>query len=64
MTVLLLSIALAFLLGMVIGGYAGFRIVAYSMRANATIRDCVVKSLFDAAELDEVERWKRGEFLM
>lgn len=56
-------IAIGLILGMVVGGYGGFKILAASLKWSPQSRDQWAKLLNTVASAEEVQRWRRGEFL-
>jgi hypothetical protein len=56
-------VALGFVLGLAFSWTIGLRLLKTAFNTSSVVRDQWVKTLFNAATADEVQRWKRGEFL-
>jgi hypothetical protein len=50
-------------IGFILGAVSFFQMLKTSINVSAPTRDFWVRLLFDRGSSDEVQRWKRGEFL-
>jgi hypothetical protein len=54
---------LGFISGFAIGVLGLMRFFSFGFAHSAIMRDQAVKNLFEQATAEEVQRWRRGEFL-
>ncbi len=57
------SIAIGLLIGLPLGAWLFFKFLHTSLHLSAQARDQWAKTLYHLGSAEEVQRWRRGEFL-